>query len=242
MDNISGFVLRVAELEDSLRDRAIALIWYLTEISKAEVSIKEVPGLLVKHGLSKAPNASRVMSDVRADKRVHCDMKSGLCKIMLPYIPSLYERYPVATSPINLFHREIVNESDYSGTRDYIVSLIREINASYNSSLFDGCAVLMRRIIESLIIETYVTKGFNAAIVIPGTGEFMMLKGLVGVVQAGSPVKFSRGLGKILEGIKDIGDRAAHHRTYITKKQDVDKIITEFNVALDELIRSSGIK
>jgi len=46
----------------------------------------------------------------------------------------------------------ILPEPDYQGTRGYIESLAKQINASYEHNIFDGCAVLMRRLFEILLI------------------------------------------------------------------------------------------
>ena len=40
----------------------------------------------------------------------------------------------------------ILPASLYGGTRGYIESLAKQINRSYEENIFDGCAVLMRRL------------------------------------------------------------------------------------------------
>ena len=46
----------------------------------------------------------------------------------------------------------ILPEPDYKSTRGYIESLAKQMNASYEHNLFDGCAVLMRRLVEILLV------------------------------------------------------------------------------------------
>src|SRR5689334_23198622 len=64
------------------------------------------------------------------------------------------------------------------GTRGYIERITYQVNGSYEYGWFDGCAVMMRRLLETLIIEafehyTIANKIKNA------NGDFLYLADLV---------------------------------------------------------------
>ena len=43
--------------------------------------------------------------------------------------------------------------------KDYIVNIVYQINGTYEYGWYDACAVMLRRLMESLIIEAYIDKG-----------------------------------------------------------------------------------
>lgn len=45
-----------------------------------------------------------------------------------------------------------------AGTRKYLEQMVYQINAAYEYGMYDASAVLMRRLMESLIIEIYIHK------------------------------------------------------------------------------------
>ena len=47
----------------------------------------------------------------------------------------------------------------FDGTRGYIEKVVLQINASFDASLYDCCAVMCRRLLETLIIECYEANG-----------------------------------------------------------------------------------
>ncbi|MEH2141633.1 hypothetical protein [Nostoc sp.] len=42
--------------------------------------------------------------------------------------------------------------------------------------------------------------------------------------------------------IKNLGDRSAHSRRFLAKKQDIDKIVPGLRVVVDELLHLGGLK
>ena len=68
-----------------------------------------------------------------------------------------------------------------SGTRGYLERVVFQINGCYEHGWFDGCAVMMRRLVETLIIECFESHGIADRIQNPRTGEFFMLGDLVDV-------------------------------------------------------------
>jgi hypothetical protein len=98
----------------------------------------------------------------------------------------------------------VLASEDFEGTRKYLETIVWQINGCYQFGFYDACAVLCRRLTESLLISVYETKD-EAGAIRKGDGNFMMLNDILGVVRRGRPVKFGRNTPKDLEAIKDVG-------------------------------------
>jgi len=125
------------------------------------------------------------------------------------------------------------------GTKPYLEKLAWEINGCYQYQFYDGCAVMMRRLIESLLIEAFVKAGHVQSI--RKDNEFMMLAGIINVAKTGNCIMLARGSDDILEAIKYAGDRAAHSRTYVSVPNDVSDLIPRFRTIVAELLNLAGI-
>jgi hypothetical protein len=76
------------------------------------------------------------------------------------------------TRPINEF---ILPFSMVRGTRGYIEKVVNQINGCYEKAWFDGGAVMMRRLIETLIIECFEKHKIADKIKDPKTGRLSIL-------------------------------------------------------------------
>ena len=126
-------------------------------------------------------------------------------------------------------------------TRGYIQEIILQANGCYEHQWYDACAVMIRRFLETLIIELYEAKR-RAKEIQDSSGHFLMLRDLVDKVVAEPSWNLSRETMKVLPLLKNLGDRSAHTRRYIAKKPDVDKILSGLRVAADELLHLAGLK
>jgi hypothetical protein len=127
-----------------------------------------------------------------------------------------------------------------AGTRGYLERLIAQINASYDLGLYDACAVLCRRLMESLILEVYISQGRHAAV--QNNGVFVGLERLIGIICADVAVTLSRNTPGTMADVKTVGDTAAHDRVYITQQRDIDDVKIRYRRTIDELLRVSGIR
>lgn len=100
--------------------------------------------------------------------------------------------------------------------------------------------VMIRRLVETLIIELYEATGKEASIK-NGAGEFFMLGSLVDAVLSEKSWNLGRDVRKALPDIKAMGDRSAHARRYNATKQDADKVIPGLRVVAEELLHLAGL-
>jgi hypothetical protein len=129
-----------------------------------------------------------------------------------------------------------------NGTRGYIEKVVFQINGCYEKGWFDGCAVMMRRLVETLIIECYEKHGIADKIKDPRTGEFLFLRDLVGKMLQESTWNLGRNAKQALPRLKSVGDQSAHSRRYNAHREDIDKLSHDFRVVCQELIYLSGLK
>src|SRR5262249_17054893 len=107
--------------------------------------------------------------------------------------------------------------------RTYIEKVVVQANGCYEHGWYDACSVMVRRLVETLIIELYEAKGKEAEIK-NTAGDFFMLSALVDGTLADKAWNLSRETKRALPELKSVGDRSAHSRRFFARKQDVDKI------------------
>lgn len=136
---------------------------------------------------------------------------------------------------------QVLATSVVKGTRGYIEQVVNQINGCYEDAWFDACAVMIRRLIETLIIEAYEANGISEKIKNPN-GDFYFLKDLIDCVLAEPTWNLSRNTKSALRNLKNIGDLSAHNRRYIAHRSDIDKVIPDLRVIVQELLYISRLK
>jgi len=127
-------------------------------------------------------------------------------------------------------------------TRNYFTKVITQANGCYEHQWFDACSVMIRRFVETLIVELYAAKG-KAGEIQDSNGDFYMLQKLIdATLNEKKTWNLGRETKKTLPLVKKLGDRAAHNRRYVATKIDVDEIIPGLRVVADDLLHLAGIK
>lgn len=127
------------------------------------------------------------------------------------------------------------------GTRGYLEKLVHQINGTYEHGWYDACAVMIRRLVETLIIEAYEAHGISASIK-NAQGDFLYLGDLISAAVNEKTWTLGRNAKKSLKELKDIGDKSAHSRRFIAQRQDVDKVTADLRVAAQELVYLAKLK
>lgn len=126
-------------------------------------------------------------------------------------------------------------------TRGYIEKIVHQINGSYDSGWYDSCAVMIRRLIETLIIECFEAHQIANKIK-NASGDFLYLTDLINATLCEPSWNLGRNTKKALKNIKDIGDKSAHSRRFIAHRQDIEKHINDLRVSIQELVFIAGLK
>lgn len=120
------------------------------------------------------------------------------------------------------------------------IKWVRQANGTHENGWYDACAVVMRKLVESLIIHVFEAK--NAASEIKDkNNHFLMLRDLIEKLRAKKEWNLGRNTDKALDKLKALGDLAAHARYYITHKEDIRPLIPELRIAVEELIHQAGL-
>ena len=130
---------------------------------------------------------------------------------------------------------KIIPFSYVKNTRGYIEKVVNQINGCYSDGYFDGCAVMIRRLIETLIVESF-EKHSIASKIQNSNGDFYQLKDLIDKTVNEVSWNLSRNSKDGLKKFKKIGDLSAHSRRYNAHRSDIDDLITDLRVVVQELV------
>ncbi|HEV2398151.1 MAG TPA: hypothetical protein VGS27_14490 [Candidatus Sulfotelmatobacter sp.] len=142
------------------------------------------------------------------------------------------------TRPSNQF---ILPHAMVRDTRGYVEKIVFQINGCYEKGWFDGCAVMMRRLLETLIIECF--EEYRIADRIKNQkGDFFYLSDLIDKVSQETAWNLGRNTKTALPKLKNLGDMSAHSRRYTAHREDIDKVSTEFRNVCQELLYLAKLK
>ncbi len=119
--------------------------------------------------------------------------------------------------------------------RGYLLRVVYQINASYEATCYDACAVMVRRLIESLIIEAFEAHGI-ADRIRNQNGDFWYLNDLIDKTLAENKWNLGRNAKKALKKLKILGDTSAHDRRYNAVRQYIDELIDDTRRVVHELL------
>lgn len=152
------------------------------------------------------------------------------------------DRYVPPSAGTRPQSQSVLPQAIVSGTRGYIERVTQQINGTYEKGWFDGCAVMMRRLLETLIIECFEANGIAAKIKKPNTGDFLLLADLISCLLQEPAWNLGRNTKLALPKLKTLGDLSAHSRRYNAHREDIDKQIPDFRTTCQELVYLAGLK
>jgi hypothetical protein len=135
----------------------------------------------------------------------------------------------------------VIPMSVVRGTRGYIERVSNQANGAYGNGWYDACAVMIRRLLETLIIEAFEHHKLEAKIKNPA-GDFLYLKDLIDKCLQEKAWNLSRNCKQAMPKLKDIGDKSAHSRRYNAHRGDVDPLLSDIRLVVQELIYLAGLK
>jgi hypothetical protein len=127
------------------------------------------------------------------------------------------------------------------GTRGYIERVVNQVNGSYENGWYDASAVMIRRLLETLIIEVFEHHGIASKIQ-NTSGDFFYLRDLISVCLKESAWNLSRNCKAAMPKLKDIGDKSAHSRRYNVHGGDIAPLTGDIRLVVQELIYLAALK
>lgn len=164
--------------------------------------------------------------------------KKQLLFILHSQIEPLIDSIKIVKIPVT---DKVIPTDIVKGTRGYIERVALQANGCYESGWFDACAVMIRRIVETLIIECFEHCKIPYKIK-DSNGNYLFLKDLIDACLKENTWTLGRNTKKALPTLKNIGDLSAHSRRYLANKSDIDKIYEGLRIAVEELVHLSKLK
>lgn len=232
------FLLLIDQSCRTQLDRAIALLWFVgVDDQTVGMTAKEIAAVLQSGGHPQQ-NVSRLDATLRLDRRT-ASSKNGWA-LRPAARRSLDEAYAAYLGPKKLpVSDSIVPMALVHGTRGYIERVADQINKSFDGGLYDCCAVMCRRLLETLIIEVYEHAGRAGEI--RKDGQFLPLSELVDRLENDSSIFLSKPGMRALKDFKRLGDLSAHNRRYNARLTDIEPIRSGVRLVTEELIHLAGL-
>jgi hypothetical protein len=190
------------------------------------------------------PNKSRLNKKLKASTKTVRGAAIGTFMLRHDYLKELEAKFP----QLSVKSQDVIDDGTilplvlYDKTRGYIESLAKQINASYENNIFDGCAVLMRRLEEVLLIMAYEKLSIEAAIKDPATGTYYMLEKIVANAAGNGTLNLSRNARTDIEVFRELGNYSAHKITYLCRREYIQEKIDKYRALIDELLHKAGLR
>jgi len=141
---------------------------------------------------------------------------------------------PALKSP-NHGEAEFVPIEIVDGSRGYVVNITRQVNRCFHCESFDACAVMIRKLLETLIIEVFEKKGI-ASNIKDTSGNYLMFTDLVTKLINSPETPVGKTTKKELPNIATVLNNCAHNRTFNISKSQLVQYQTAIQIAIQELM------
>ena len=207
-----------------------------------EFSLEDIEKWLVDSGFS-SPNKTRLRTKIKNCKGIIKGRSKDMFRLSLKKFNEIEAEIMIFSNTSEDIDESeaIISASLYESSRTYIKLLSQQINACYDHNIFDGCAVLMRRLLEILLIHSFEKNGIDA-LIRNGDNSFKMLVDIVSIAKSNKVLALSRNTKEALDAFRDIGNFAAHKIFYNTKKSDINSLKISYRATIEELLYKSGIR
>lgn len=136
----------------------------------------------------------------------------------------------------------VLPDALFDNVHTNIQKICKQINASYENNLFDCSAVLMRRLLESLLVLSYQNLDIEADIMDKSRNHYMTLDKIIKNAEQNTKLSLSANTKKDMHLFKDLGNYSAHKIWYNCTQQDIKPHILQYRAIIEELMYKSGIK
>jgi hypothetical protein len=242
---LDDFCEVVKKLRKTNAEKALAILWFHDSKKQGvEMTAEELRKLLGDHHVGTASwtaiaNGMRE-SKLASESSKGFSLKPGSRKVIRDWLPSDLDGIQPSMDHASGYLPEAV----WRNTRGYIEAVCRQLNGCFKSAYYDAAAVMLRRLLETLIIESYEHLARESEIR-DAAGNYFMLKDLV---ERACGDKGHRGLNlgrdskTTLRDAREVGNLSAHTRRYIAVASDLTKIQSGVRVVVQELIEIANLK
>ncbi|HSI34757.1 MAG: hypothetical protein ACAI43_13035 [Phycisphaerae bacterium] len=239
---LEQFCTKLASLDLAQPQQAVSILWFHDEKTPDMVMSAGQLGKIIREAGLGNPNSTILGESVKRTGMVIATSAGYRLKMLARsqirawLMPILGDTKPEVDQDLGYLPKAV-----WANTKDYIENVCVQMNGCYQFGFYDAASVMMRRLVETLIIEAYETLG-RAAEIKDGGGNYHMLKELVNRATGANPVGVGRDAKDALSKIKEMGDRSAHNRRYNCVRADMDKVQSGVRVVVDELINIAALR
>ena len=134
----------------------------------------------------------------------------------------------------------VLPDALFSSLPSNVQSLCKQINASYENNLFDCTAVIMRRLLKSLLVLSYQKAGIESDIM---NGNYhVTLDKIIKNAEQNVTLALSSNTKKDMALFKDLGNFSAHKIWYNCTQGDIKPHVLKYRAIIEELMYKSGLK
>jgi hypothetical protein len=139
------------------------------------------------------------------------------------------------------FSDDILPFELYKNTRQNIEKVSDQINKSFFFGIYDGCAVLMRRLLEMLLILSFKNCKIEQEIR-DVNGEYFNLSKIINLAISNKTLDLSRNAKDYLDPFREKGNLSAHNPFHNAVKRDLELVQPKFRHLVEELFYKAGIR
>lgn len=233
--DIETFAAKIEDLYKMSSSEIIPFFGYFLTIIESNTSFtaKDIEECFIKLHIPKYSNISAYLS--KAVKKKTClRNKLGGYNISLAESKRIDEILKMPRNVVpseNLFPLEL-----FDNTRDYLKKTAKQAIICYDMGAYDACLVMIRRLIETLIIELFEKRAIADRIK-NFQGNYMFCGDLIDELLNEKRLwTIGRNTVQALPSIKSKGDLSAHNRRFNAKKSDIDQLKDGLRITIEELI------
>lgn len=244
---LADFCEQVTKLDKTNAEKAVAILWYhdhkTPDVAMTSRALTKIMG---DHHVG-TPNQTTLAEAIRKTKLCNENgkgftLRPGSRKVIREWLPANIDGFQPEMN-----HAEgYLPEAVWSNTRGYIESVCKQLNGCFKAAYYDAASVMLRRLLETLIIEAYEHLNRDSEIKDNGgTGNYYMLKELVARANGTAShagLNLGRDAKKTLDDVKTRGDKSAHNRRYNAVAADLTEIRDGVRTTVQELIQIASLK
>lgn len=241
MKQLKRFTSELLKQNPQKIDLATAFLWFHYVTKNEEPTANQINEYFTASNLPKF-NPTYLKEGLRKSAKACKGSAPNLYKPQRKFLDEMAATFPfvIERDEEIIADDVIIPNSLTQNTRGYIVQLSKQINGSYEHNIFDGCAILMRRLLEILLIHSYEHVGKIASIT-DGDG-FKNLSFIINHTISTKPFPLSKEVVETLDNFRVVGNFSAHKIHYNAKRKDIDNIRLTYRLTVEELLYRSGLK
>lgn len=241
--SLDDFCSVVKDLRKVHAEKALAILWF-HDLTKPDIAMTsgQLTRLLGDHHIGTA-NTTLLAQAIRSTKlasesKAGFALKPGSRRVIQDWFPNLDGLQPMMDHAVGY-----LPEAVWKNTRGYIEAVCKQLNGCFKAAYYDASAVMLRRLLETLIIESYEFLRRESEIK-DSNGNYFMLIDLVDRAcgeKGHAGINLGRNSKTTLKDAREIGNFSAHSRRFLARSADLTKFQVGVRALVEELMHIADL-